>query len=350
MYCSEVIIVKQNQPNRRRAVIGCLIGCVAILVLCLALGYPFIRSTLSAPTTIEISPHHPFRSPQAKERYLSVYDQRAEDWPVPPETRMVHTSYGETFVRISGLEAASPLVLLHGAGGHSLQWMWNVEALSAHYRVYALDDITGHGRSVYTRSLAGPGDYTSWLDEVFDALDLGENIRLMGLSYGGWQSAQYALRFPDRLDKVVLLAPAGTVLPLHFEWIARAALTALPHRIFARSFVVWLLEDWAHQVGADREVLDQFIDDAYLAGRSFKPPRLANPTVLTDAQWRSIRVPVLYLVGENEKIYDAQEAVQRLNDVAPDVETHVIPDAGHDLTIVQADLVHKKVLEFLGGP
>jgi pimeloyl-ACP methyl ester carboxylesterase len=342
--------MKQNQPNRKRVAKVVLFGCGAALILCLALAYGFIRSTFSASDTIEVSPHHPFRSARAKEHYLSLYDRRAEDWPVPSETRMVHTSYGDTFVRTSGPEAAPPLVLLHGGGGNSLQWMWNVEALSAHYRVYALDDMNGHGRSVYTRSLDTPGDYTSWLDEVFDGLELGESISLMGLSYGGWQSAQYALRFPDRLDKVVLLAPAGTVLPLRFEWIARAVLSALPHRIFARSFIVWLLEDWAHQAETDREVLDQFIDEAYLAGRSFKAPRLANPTVLTDAQWRSIRVPVLYLVGENEKIYDAQEAVQRLNRVAPDVETHIIPDAGHDLTLVQTDLVHEKVLDFLGRP
>jgi pimeloyl-ACP methyl ester carboxylesterase len=241
-------------------------------------------------------------------------------------------------------------VLLHGIGGNSLHWMPNVEALAAHYRVYALDDIAGHGRSVHTRSLGDASDYTNWLYQVFDGLGLGEGVNLMGLSYGGWQSAQYALRFPDQLDKVVLLAPAGTVLPISGEWIARAALSALPHRIFARSFMVWLLEDFAHKDEASRAMLDQWVDDATIAGRSFKPVRPANLTVLTDAEWRSIRVPVLYLVGENEKIYDAQEAVARLNRVAPEVETRVVPDAGHDLTVVQADRVNEMVLEFLRRP
>jgi pimeloyl-ACP methyl ester carboxylesterase len=55
-------------------------------------------------------------------------------------------------------------------------------------------------------------------------------------------------------------------------------------------------------------------------------------------------------VGENEKIYDAQEAVARLNRVAPEVETRVVPDAGHDLTVVQADRVNEMVLEFLRRP
>ena len=48
-----------------------------------------------------------------------------------------------------------------------------------------------------------------------------------------------------------------------------------------------------------------------------------------------------------EKIYSAQKAIQRLRKVAPNIETEVIPNAGHDLTIVQAEMVNTKVLKFL---
>ena len=81
--------------------------------------------------------------------------------------------------------------------------------------------------------------------------------------------------------------------------------------------------------------------------RSFKPIRLVNPTVLTDEEWQSIRVPTLFLVGENEKLYSAHEAVARLETVAPQINVELIPNAGHDLTLVQAELVNGKILEFL---
>ena len=58
-------------------------------------------------------------------------------------------------------------------------------------------------------------------------------------------------------------------------------------------------------------------------------------------------MPVLFLVGENEKIYSAQEAVERLNNIAPQIKTEFIPGAGHDLSVVQADVVNQKILEFL---
>jgi pimeloyl-ACP methyl ester carboxylesterase len=59
-------------------------------------------------------------------------------------------------------------------------------------------------------------------------------------------------------------------------------------------------------------------------------------------------VPCLFLVGANEKIYSAEAAVRRLNRVAPQAKAEIIPGAGHDLTIVNPDLVTRKVLEFLG--
>jgi pimeloyl-ACP methyl ester carboxylesterase len=68
---------------------------------------------------------------------------------------------------------------------------------------------------------------------------------------------------------------------------------------------------------------------------------------LSDDEWRSLRVPVLFLVGEHEKIYSPEKAVQRLRRTAPQVRAEIVPGAGHDLTVAQADLVNRKVLEYL---
>jgi pimeloyl-ACP methyl ester carboxylesterase len=260
---------------------------------------------------------------------------------------MVDTSYGQTFVRLSGPVDAPPLVLLHGAGGDSLQWIPNIEALSKSYSIYAVDNIYDYGRSIYSRTMKNSDDYVNWLDQLFSALELGNNIKLMGLSYGGWLTSRYALRFPERLDKIVLLAPAGTVLPLRFEWIIRAVLCFLPQRYFTRSFMYWLLADLAQKDEASRIMLEEEVDAVVERMRCYKPIRLIRPTVLDDVELKVIKMPALYLVGEHEKIYSARKAVRRLHKVAPQIKTGVIPDAGHDLTFVQAEIVNTRVLEFL---
>jgi pimeloyl-ACP methyl ester carboxylesterase len=296
---------------------------------------------------VEMPAYHPFRSAEAKAEYLADYDMRAERWPVASESRTVATFHGQTFVRISGPGDAPPLVLLPGASGNSLTWMPNIRALSERYQTYAVDNIYDYGRSVYTRPIESPADLVSWLDELFSALELGDSINLVGISYGGWLASVYALRFPNRLNKVVLLAPGGAVLPVRREFWVRIILSRLPHPYFAKSFMSWLL-------GGESEISPLLVERAanhlWLARRCFKRRRPVMATVLEDDDLRSIKVPTLVLVGENERLYSAQEAVQRLNRVAPHIKTEIIPNAGHDLTFVQAEMVNSKILEFLKEP
>jgi pimeloyl-ACP methyl ester carboxylesterase len=301
---------------------------------------------------MELSAYHPFRSVQAQEQYLASYDLRAKQWPVASETRMVKTAYGQTFVRISGPADAQPLVLLPGGFATSLMWMSNIEALSASYKSYAVDNIYDNGRSIYTHPLQGPDGFVNWLDDLFTVLDLGDNIHLMGISNGGWLASQYALRFPDRVAKLVLLAPAATVLQLQVMFAIRLFAGGLfnfllSRRSFITTSLCWIFADLVQKDEAGRMLVDEIADEILLAFQCFKPRAYVNPTVLSDQELHSLKMPTLFLVGEHEKIYSAPRAVRRLNAVAPQIKTEIILQAGHDLAFVQAEVVNRKVLEFL---
>ena len=315
---------------------------VLFLVLNVALPLTIAKFALA-----EMTPYHPFRSETAKERYLKFYDTKAEDWPVESDTRMIDTSFGQTFVRISGPADAPSLVLMHGANATSLSWIPNIQALSENYRTYAVDNIYDFGRSVFTRKFKEPEDFICWMDELFTKLDLEEDINLMGLSYGGWLTSQYALSHSERLEKIVLIAPAATVLPLGPGFLKSALLSILPHRHFIKKAIYPILEGLWKKNEEGRALAEAWVDHLNIGLRSFKPKMLVSPTVLSDTELQSFRMPVLFLVGENEKIYSAKEAVERLEEVAPRIKWEIIPMAGHDLTAVQASLVNRSVLEFL---
>lgn len=291
---------------------------------------------------------HPFKTQKAKEEYLKLYDDRAKKWPIPSTTKIVNTSYGKTFVRISGLHVGEPLVLMHGIGGNSLQWMSNIESLSKQYKVFAIDNINDNGRSIPTKNISSANDYISWLDELFDELGFKEGVNVVGLSYGGWIASQYVLRFPDRINKLVLLAPVGTVEQLSIGWIARAVLIALPFKLFSRKFVVWLAEDTLKNRKNGNSLVEEHIDETFMAVRSFKRKRMVNPTVLSDEELNNMEVPVLFIVGENEKIYSPRNVIERLNRVAPKIKTKLIKNAGHDLAMAQPEIVNDSILAFLG--
>jgi pimeloyl-ACP methyl ester carboxylesterase len=324
----------------RASCLGCGVLAGVLLILMAWIVVPF----LSTPSMDTLPPHHPFRSQEARERYLAHYQSRASHWPVPWEERFVETAEGVTFVRISGPVAAPPLVLLPGASTNSLAWRPNIEALSQQFRVYALDNIYDCGLSVYKKAFRTPDDFVAWLDHVFTALYLRERINLAGLSYGGWLSTQYSLKHPERLHKVVLLAPAATLFPLPPDWAWRGILAVIPHRSFLRSFSRWMFVDLSQ---SDPSLMEEVVDDAWMAIRCFRPKTLVPPTVLSDDELHGIRVPRVILVGEHERLYPAERAVERLNRVAPQIRAEIILGAGHDLTIVQAARVNRRVIDFL---
>lgn len=299
---------------------------------------------------MKIQTYHPFRSSERKEQYLFYYDNKAQKWPVASEVRVVDTHYGQTFIRISGSVDAPVLVLLPGASASSLMWESSIETLSKHYRVYAVDNIYDVGRSVFTRRMENSKDFMTWLDELFTSLELGNNINLMGLSYGAWLTAQYALNFPERINKIVLLAPAATVLPIQWKFIRRVILFLIPHRYFVKSMMYWFLKDAVQKSKPHRIKVDEYIDEIMLIRQCFKLKSPVSPTVLENQELKNIKSAALFLVGENEKLYSAQEAITRLNNVAPQIEAEIISDAGHDILFVQNELVVKKIIEFLRKP
>lgn len=292
--------------------------------------------------------YHPFRSLDAKDRFLKYYDNRATLWPVDSESKMVQTSYGKTFVRISGPQDAQSLVLLHGDTENSNSWLPQIETFSEKYRTYAIDNIFDNGRSIYSVPLESSDDFVNWLNELFNELNLGDNINLVGFSYGGWVTSSYALSYPNRLNTLILISPAGTVLSPRIEFLVRGMLTHfITNRFFIESQLNWERVGLLEKGDAGRAVIDQMVEELLLAKQCFKQRGFVVPIVLSDEDWQNLKMPILFLVGEKEVLYSSQKAVQRLNRVTPQVQTEIVPHASHDITHSQAELINKKIMDFL---
>ncbi len=291
---------------------------------------------------------HPFKSEKAKEKYLAFYDEHARLWPVPSENKYIETSYGQTFVRISGPEDKPPLILLPGDTENSLSWIPQIKDFSEQYRTYALDQIYDNGRSIYSRPLKEPADFVNWLNELFNSLNLKNDINLLGFSYGGWLTSIYALTHPERLNKVILISPSSTVMQPRVGYLIIAIITHFfPTYFFVRRLVNWERKCLVKQGAIGRAKVNQMIEEVVLAGKCFKKRKFVNSTVLSDDDFQNLKVPILYLIGDQEVLYAPNKVVQRLNYVAPQIKTMIIPDASHDITHSRTALVNRKVLEFL---
>ena len=296
-------------------------------------------------------PYHPFRSEQARLEYDRHCEERAREWPVRAETHLIDTKSGTTFVRICGRVSDPPLVLLPGARAGSLMWTDMIATLSSRHRTYALDIAGDVGLSVRPGDVRRYGEFVEWLDEVAAVLVPQRPFSLMGVSLGGAISAQYALRHPERLQGLVLVAPAATALRSSPLFFVRLALLSLPILALSgsplRRPLEWLFSDAVRGDVACRLRAERAMEDTRRVVQLFKLAPPPWPPRLSDDEWRGLGVPCLFLVGENEKIYSARAAVARLARIAPRVKAELVPGAGHDLTIVYPELVARKAVEFL---
>jgi len=295
------------------------------------------------------SPWHPFKSQEARSRYLTLYDSQARDWPVVSEELTISTDDGDTFMRISGPVDAPPLVLLPASRASSICWVSMIEALSERYRTYALDAIYDVGRSVNRRPIKSVDDATRWLDNVFTELGLSRDINLMGLSLGGCTAAEYVLHAPKRLAKAVWLAPAGVVAPISGGFITRSLPCMVSSRAF-EPFMRWVMSDAAASSGRSRALYDGAVEDVILGAECYalRPMPGGAPREFRDEELASIAVPTLYVVGEHERVCsDPHKALSRLAAVAPQIQTALVPGCGHDLFWMQPDMVSRHVLDFL---
>lgn len=158
----------------------------------------------------------PFRSPQARARFIEQYVTVLNGWPVPFEERDVATSFGTTHIVVTGPASAPPVVLLHGAATTAAMWGSIIAPLSGTYRCYCIDTITDANKSVATKRVR----------EVFAALGI-ENAHVAGLSYGGWLAALLGVHAPELVNRLVLLCPAGTFTRITTEFMVRVLTSSL---------------------------------------------------------------------------------------------------------------------------
>lgn len=267
-----------------------------------------------------------------KERYQAFL----KHWPVPNEQRRVPTSQGETFVVISGPADAPPLVLLHGGAANSAMWMGEVAAFARCFRVYCIDMIGEPGLSAPARPSLATDAHAAWLNEVLNHLSI-TRASLVGVSLGGWLAFDFAIRRPDRVEKIAALCPGGIgqqKLGIVFETVA--------YRLLGQWGKRRLMERILGRAPADPSPgLKAFGEFVALIHRHFRPRMVKLPT-FSDAALRSLKIPVLAIVGGRDVLLDSAQTKRRLEQQTAGAQVVYLPDAGHLITGQTA-----RVLEFL---
>ena len=100
-----------------------------------------------------------------------------------------------------------PVILVHGLGGYAENWMFNISELAEHFKVY-VPDLPGFGKSDKPEA---PYDYDYFAEFVRDFMNAMHinKAHLVGHSLGGGIALQFAITYPEKINKLVLVGSAG---------------------------------------------------------------------------------------------------------------------------------------------
>lgn len=280
-----------------------------------------------------------FKNEEARAEFLRMYDQMLAHWPVASEELDVDTEYGTTHVRRSGDPTGSPIVLIHPNTGSSLAWWRLVEPLAEAHHVFALDTIGALGRSVQTRPIADASDYAAWLGDVIERLGL-DRPHLVGYSEGGYVAMSAALGgVPIR--SLVAIEPGGAIAKVSRRFLG-AMIVAGVKTLFSDT----ALQQFAERISPGVDFAPGEMDTVLQGARNFKPA-LPFPKRFTDDELGTITVPTLLYMGANTELYDPVKAAERAQQLMPDVETVIVPQAQHGLPFQYPELTTKTILDFI---
>ena len=150
-----------------------------------------------------------FTSPEGARVVEKAYRRVLERWPLEHRDREVATGHGVTHVIESGPADGPVVVLLHAYFATAMSWYRAVGALGSGYRTIAVDIVGDANPSRPTQPMATLDDYRDWYGELLDALGVGDHA-LVGNSFGGFLATTFAMAFPDRVTRLVLIGPAAT--------------------------------------------------------------------------------------------------------------------------------------------
>ncbi|CAN5865794.1 alpha/beta fold hydrolase [soil metagenome] len=256
------------------------------------------------------------------------------------------TVFGAKIRYLEAGDAAKPtVILLHGLGAQAESWQLNIAALSQNYRVIAPDQI-GFGKSDKPLLKYRVGTYVDFLDKFMSELKI-EKASLVGNSMGGWVAGFFAIKYPLKVEKIVLVDAAG-LMPKEIDFDRIYQLNNST-RDEVRGNLKLI---FANPALANNEALvDQFMTQRILAGDGYTINSLIESIKrkedFLDARLGEIKKPTLIIWGKQDGLIPITDA-ERFNKGIANSQLVVFDNCGHVPPFEKAADFNKRVLEFLG--
>ncbi len=278
---------------------------------------------------------------------------REVDW--PSHQRWVTVAGGP--LNVIELGEGPPVLFVHGLCGSWQNWLEQLPAFAREHRVIAVD-LPGFGRSAMPGERISIAGYARIVDELCATLGI-DAATVVGNSMGGFIAAELALISPPRVERLVLVAPAGISIvdqrPLfvmarraqrfvgaYGAWIALHADTVVRRRRLREQV---LGSVFAHPERLPTSLLVQQLGSAGSPG--FLDAFDALTSYPIRERLHAIQCPTLLVWGVDDRLVPVRDA-DVFEQLIPRAQRLIFPDTGHVPMLERPREFNEHVLAVLG--
>jgi pimeloyl-ACP methyl ester carboxylesterase len=263
-------------------------------------------------------------------------------------TEQFDTAVGSIELQHGG--SGPPLVYLHSAMGEGVGSAL-IPELARSFTVYA-PMFCGFAGSDGLEQIDDIEDAAFHVLDLLDRLELEQPV-LAGLSLGGWMSAELATRWPDRIDRLVLVNPAGLYVKGHeIADIFGRAPSAMAEDLFADpdhpvSQIMRQMENSFSELTAGTEIPFELVKPQFQAMAATAKigwdPYLHNPKLAR--RLGRIDCPTLIIHGEHDTLIPRQ-VCEVYADGIPGATLEVMDHVAHMIPLEDPARLAERMVEF----
>lgn len=266
------------------------------------------------------------------------------------------------FIKVKGVRLhyidkgeGETLLLVHGLGAYSYTWRYNIDPLSRHYRVIALD-LKGFG---FSEKPIGPGysiDHHVDLVNQF-LIEMGlKQVDYIGSSMGGEIALRLCLKQPSRIRRLVLIGSSGyrDKLAKHLRFLGFLPYTFLVKQFVRRKFLKYetlskiVKEAYYQPHFISKEEIDNYLYPVYSKGfeESYMTMLREFDFGKMKVQYSHISHPALILAGEKDQVIPYDHSLRLSKDLR-NSQLITIKETGHFLHEEKPGQINELILKFL---
>jgi pimeloyl-ACP methyl ester carboxylesterase len=234
------------------------------------------------------------------------------------------------------------VLLLHGLGCHHGTWEPVIDTLAKRYTVIA-PDLLGHGQSDKPRADYSLGGYANGMRDLLTVLDI-ERVTVVGHSFGGGIAMQFAYQFPERTERLVLVASGG--LGPEVSPAIRAISTPGYHQVMGALTLPGVRhagKAGLRALSATGSKYTRDLGEVAEIYESFKDPHTRTAirhvvravvdwrgqiVTMADRAYLTETMPMAVVWGRDDRVIPVRHASNAAA-LAPKARVEVIPNAGH---------------------